>query len=209
MVESSLSVTWDRATTAKRFVIWRNTADRVGHYKPLNEPRRFSQDEKAAIAILVATIFSAPAMFRARSRRTRRRQQRATPRSVHLSTDCPAHLRAATANHRDPQRRRPERIDFPRQHESRARHHEHRRTGRTTPPRWNKPRPRSATSPRRVLSPVLKPTRRSTKFSRPTSAPNIRRCSKTWAAAVRVDVVAAAAMKVAAPGAPGDPGPGY
>src|ERR1700691_2413241 len=41
--------------------------------------------------------------------------------------------------------------------------------------------------------------RRSTKFSRPTSALNIRRCSKTWAwaAAVRVDAVAAAAKKAA------------
>jgi periplasmic protein CpxP/Spy len=48
---------------SKRFVVWRNTADRARRYRPLNEPGGFRKMKKAAIALLLATIFFAPAIF--------------------------------------------------------------------------------------------------------------------------------------------------
>jgi Spy/CpxP family protein refolding chaperone len=49
--------------SSKRFVIWRNTADRARHYRPLNEPGGFRKMKKAATTLLLATIFFAPAIF--------------------------------------------------------------------------------------------------------------------------------------------------
>jgi periplasmic protein CpxP/Spy len=48
---------------SKRLVVWRNTADRARHYMPLNEPGGFRKMKKAAIALLLGCICSAPAMF--------------------------------------------------------------------------------------------------------------------------------------------------
>jgi Spy/CpxP family protein refolding chaperone len=46
-----------------RFVICRKAADRARHYRPLNEPGGFRNMKKAAIVLLLATIFSAPTIF--------------------------------------------------------------------------------------------------------------------------------------------------
>jgi Spy/CpxP family protein refolding chaperone len=49
--------------SSKRFVIRRNTTDRARHYRLLHEPGGFRNMKKAAIALLLAAIFSAPGTF--------------------------------------------------------------------------------------------------------------------------------------------------
>jgi Spy/CpxP family protein refolding chaperone len=49
--------------SSKRFVVWRNTADRARHDRPLNGPGGFRNMKKAAITLLFATFFFAPVIF--------------------------------------------------------------------------------------------------------------------------------------------------